>query len=98
MFLPQYERQDALLVSRIVQKGSGTHSANSLVASGALFSGVKHLGHKGDYLSQASAECKSSWSRTSISLHGVVLKQEKPQVTVLFYLLLCLYVVGSVSS
>jgi hypothetical protein len=98
MFLPQCEQQEALLVSRIVQTGSETHSPNSLVASGALFSGVKHLGHKDHYLSQTSAECKSAWSHTSIFLHGVVLKQEKPPVNVLFTCSCVCMWLGSVSS
>ena len=66
------------------------------MATGALLSGVKHLGHKCDYLVVPRVRVRGAIA--PFSLHGVVLKQENPPVNVLLYLLLRLCVVGSVNS
>ena len=84
MFLPQCEQQETLLVSRIVQTGSGAHSANYSVATGALLSGVKHLGHKYDYLLVPRVRVRGAI--TPFSLHDVVLKQEKTSCECTFIL------------
>jgi hypothetical protein len=50
---------------RLVQTGSGAHSASYPMGTGAVFLGVKRPGHEADHSPPSSAEVKNVWSLTS---------------------------------